>query len=345
MQLGKLLIGMTTSTLVLSSVSFSLTGCGVKDTPPNPSPEPEVTETVEEYIYNRTFTIMGLAVNKMGTVAATWGTAWIISDSSPGLITDNKYYIVTNWHVKAGMDELQDESKYTNFRYCYADASLADGSDGIIDYSKYVTFNDCNPVDVTNFLYRESNQNEQVYVGIDLAVYDVNFGISYPTPALKAKFDYLRSIKQQGKKITEFVKSDDETVLTQNKFIGGYPVKNNDPKRIVGGKWECRGLNPIDFNYCERFDNVEKHLIADEPLYGGKRVVDNSAQYITDCDYGTDWMTGGASGSMVITEDLKLCGIYWGGQVDDADNPSWFKPRFSLFKTTNDDFLKQWEEK
>ncbi|MBQ0045777.1 MAG: hypothetical protein KBS35_02710, partial [Mycoplasma sp.] len=64
-----------------------------------------------------------------------------------------------------------------------------------------------------------------------------------------------------------------------------------------------------------------------------------SPQYVYNNVQTTSWMSGGASGSMMLTQDCEICGIYWGGSSDENNN---FTPFFSLFKTADYDFTQTW---
>ena len=94
----------------------------------------------------------------------------------------------------------------------------------------------------------------------------------------------------------------------------------------------CYVIYINQFKYKRFFE--ESHYIDDE-AFG---IADVSPQYAATKNFGLDWMSSGASGSMLITEDYEVCGIYWGGQIDHEDHPTWYKPRFSDIY----DFLNPW---
>jgi hypothetical protein len=48
-----------------------------------------------------------------------------------------------------------------------------------------------------------------------------------------------------------------------------------------------------------------------------------------------NWMSGGASGSMVLDENYKICGIYWGGW----NTGNTFTPYASIFDSNYKNFI------
>lgn len=338
--------------LSLTSVSFCLVSCGTKK--PEPTPTPTPSEEVEEFISDRTFSLMATPLYRstnppyeLVTSGISFGTGWIIDDFTPIAPNDYQYYIATNWHVTRGFDLLNEQDiegyEYLYTIYCFADASNATSEDGIIDIYDYCLFN--NGPEEHNYIQEDTPISKYIFDdtpqrlgGIDFHVCQVNFANA--TDAIRAKLDKLNAYRQEHGYINQFANSDDESVIKQTKYIGGYPFKFNEEQ--FGSKWEAHTINASALSYNPR--GRETHYIDQEHSQEFK-YYDCSAQYVTNDNFGTDWMTGGASGSMLLTEDLKICGIYWGGIVDDPTTPTWFKPRFSLLKTSQYDFIAKWIKK
>ncbi|XQP55645.1 MAG: DUF31 family putative serine protease [Mycoplasmoidaceae bacterium] len=339
MKLNKFLIPM--SIISLASASVSLIGCGGLPTPPDP-PAPE---TIETFIQDRTFSLMAsnwfteTPESITAKVFSCYGTGWIIDDATIDNPNDYVYYVATNWHVIRGMDTIRTTYQdwyYQGKTYSYGDITLASDSSKCLSFNDYEYFKagKFEYQDLTNFLYPPTTDTN----GIDFYVAKCDFG-TQPTKTIKAKFDRLNTQRKNKGYINQFASIDDEGIIEAKKYIGGYPYKEVSTA-VRGGQWEFHEIDPGKFSYKEK--GYGPHWIDNE-AYGYK---DISPQYRTDYNYGTDWMTGGASGSMLLTEDFKICAIYWGGEVDSSESPTWFRPRFSILKNNTDtDFISQWVNK
>ncbi len=356
MKTKKLFLSIFLTGFTIASWSFALISCS------NPTPEPEpdkpwTDETPYDYIYNRTFSIEKIAGSDI--VNVVWGTGWIIDDSTPSINNDYCYYIATNWHVTHGFDIIGKEDEF----YGYGDNSLASTS-GWVEHNDYKKFKSFKPLTNSNYLYNDEEQTEYFKKGIDLFVCNVNFG--NPTGEIKTKLDKLNSLRQEKGQINKFVNSDDKQILAKKKITGGYPEYDNGGSGTEfqgGGKWEYHDditSNNLEFvtrkgygfQYQEGGQLQLGHPIGqpdrnqqgffvrggyydyEEEFY----FYDIAPQYTYIDPISPTWMSGGASGSMLITEDCEVCGIYWGGM----GNNQYFWPYFSLFKTSDYDFTQQW---
>ncbi|XQP55143.1 MAG: DUF31 family putative serine protease [Mycoplasmoidaceae bacterium] len=341
MKLAKWLAPILTSSLVIASGSFGLVGCDKTE-------EPE--QTYEQFIYDRTFSLFAFQVIEVGPESyvygdGVFGTGWIIDDATPEIKNDYIYHVATNWHVIAGFDHLfyepVEEGTYVATMYAYADSSLSSDSSQIIDFRKYVSLG----YEDEGFYQKEEDFHtfmdvpyEPPYTGIDLYEADINFNSvdnwAKTYPKIKAKLDRLNQYRTKHGYINKFVCADKQEIQDKKKYTGGYPYKNNPQTQTMGGRWETHQID-FDLYYAEAGEF--NHTVQLE----GYEINDKSPQYYTETNMGPDWMTGGASGSMLLTEDYEICGIYWGGWGNWLD-PDIFYPSFSLFNTTNRNYLEKY---
>jgi hypothetical protein len=122
-----------------------------------------------------------------------------------------------------------------------------------------------------------------------------------------------------------------------SKFIAGYPARAN---KTVWAKEKVTYSNVA----------TDGHGIDDQNTYvdisPGLKFYKNQAK-TKGWDYSssTPWkdftLSGGASGSMVVCRNpdspygVSICGIYWGGWIDDGTNPTIFWPCISCFNVTD----------
>lgn len=357
------LLKLLTPLFVGSLTMVNLVGCNDNK---NPEPEPNV---VEQFISNRTFSLMGMAENKIhaGEYGFCWGTAWIVDDSTPDNNNDYKYYLATNMHVSHGNDYfVQHHESYKEVEYKYADVSLTKRSDKILDsWKDYISFKSCVRQDETKFEF-DSPEKETYYVPcIDMMVYSVDFG--NPSGTIKTKLDNLNQYSKDKGYINKFVNPKDSQILKKRKHIGGYPYKENKSGSVFGGRWEFQTLESSELNVVDKEgvtweedifkypghtigqpkvnrdgDSLDAHweLIGEDPANSEEYYYDDiSAQYKCKTAKEIDWMDAGSSGSMLVTEDCEVCGIYWGGYGGETDDE--YYPYFSLFKA-DQDFISQW---
>lgn len=319
MKLAKWLTPLTTITLAATSVSFSLSSCGNSD---------KVPKEIEQYISDRTFSIMAVGFDGDQAECGCVGTAWILSDMTKQIYSDYKYHLITNWHVTRGFDTLEEQAgKELTIQYYYADSSKAD-KNGIINYNdeSYIKFGK------NRFIYKGREESfiysDRTYGGVDMYVCDVDF--QNPIGKIKEKLDRVNAFSKTNGYVNKFATFSNRDIMDKKKYVAGYPAKQIG--NISGTKWEKHALYTKDFKYVGLLG--ESHYIDDEAY----EYADISPQFAAKKNFGLNWMTSGASGSMLITEDYEVCGIYWGGQIDNVDHPTWFKPRFSDIW----DFLDPW---
>lgn len=325
----KLITSLSLPILALSSLTFSLTACNEPDEPqPGPQPEPEITETPEEYIYHRSFSIRILTVDKDGEYYYIhnycFGTGWLLDDLTPNDHTDYKYYLATNWHVTQGIINVYYDTPYYGWTIGYADSSNSARTDKIINIDLYPGFGENNfeIMDDDNFLFPGTTDE-----GIDFHICKVDFaGVEGEN---KEKLDFINNFYAKNHYINKYSLSTMDTIKNKKLYIGGFPFKYATDGDFGGGKWEFHEMDGNEFLYMEK--GGYPHGID------GTSISDTSAQYIYSPNMGDQWMTGGASGSMLINENYEVCGIYWGGWG--TDDPVTFHPTFSLFNTPDYSFL------
>lgn len=305
----------------------------------------ELTEQ-EQYISNRTFSILA----RDGTYACA-GTGWIISDATKQDANDYCYWMATNWHVIHGFDIYLSG----NITYKYADSSVAN-MNGIIPYNNYVNFSKFEIEDKSKFVYEDPESTQFFIPCIDLYVVKVDFG--NPTGAIKTKLDNLNKFQVEHNYINKFASDNADTRL-KNKAIGGYPKKGS---RTDGGKWEAHTITASGLDYkakgqTKRLKDSEGNVNIGHSI--GEPVVDQfgvdwstdadaeyffywdiSPQYASKNGEASDYMSNGASGSMLLTEDYEVCGIYWGGWTSGSGSSKKYYPGYSIFNSTDINFLK-----
>lgn len=313
-------------------------------------PDPVVPENIKTYIQDRTFSLMAFPVVTDGSKYFyggyfCYGTGWIIDDATPSDYTDYKYYVATNWHVIDGFKTVSDHDfspyTYVTTYYAYGDLTSSSNPENIIDSIKDYTLigskgeNYTEEPDRTTFMYTPTSENR----GIDLYEATINFACSkqgtVPSVTIKEKLDKLNQYRKTEGHITKFVKGDDPAIIAKTKYVGGYPYKEGydaEGEAVFGGKWEYHQI-VSDLQYIET--PWHKHTVGETTS-----IKDCSSQYESDLDMPLDWMDGGASGSMLITEDCEVCGIYWGGWETIGEEE--FYPSFSIFNTSGKNFLDKY---
>ena len=314
---------------------------------------PDVSWKCERYISDRTFSLCGVGyykINGTGTAQpyqSCNGTSWILKDATPNDSTDYQYYIGTNWHVKDGIDSLKQDFDYYGYHFtydhvntCYGDKSTQTnhGSQGIglkwdTTNSDYTTFksNECNWEDESNFVY---GYDSGYWLCADFYVAKVDFNdVKESMPStIKDKLDDINSWNSRFNCINYLA---DLNELTQgvSKYVGGFPVDQNTEDNLA--KWETHLVDP---EYCkyDTDDEYRGHFVDSDYEY-----IDYTKQYVYDTNMGLHWMDGGASGSMLITKNLEVCGIYWGGHTNDEQDE--FYPQFSILNdSTYKDFISKY---
>lgn len=325
-------------TSLVGAISPSLCLVGCSET------EPKVPEEIESFISDRTFSLMAFSIVQETSTGDyyyrfCYGTCWIIDDATPSITNDYKYHVATNWHVINGFHDLATSTVplgyvYYDTYYAYADKTSCSNPYQILDsYEDYTLLGGAShgyyveESDPHTFMYEPYTQN----IGIDLYEADINFASSegkVEKEAIKQKLDRLNAYRSEKHYINKFVCADDPTIQAKTKYTGGYPMKERGDD-LFGGKWETHEVN-------SRLHYVDLH----PHNVGSSNVYDYSPQYESNINKGSNWMSGGSSGSMLLTEDCEICGIYWGGWSLGTN----FYPSFSLFNTTSKNFLSKYIE-
>lgn len=338
-------------------------GSGVKGTKSiNVDDGTVITETWTDYIFNRTFSLLGMSHVSGYEYNVSWGTCWILSDATPNITTDYVYNIVTNWHVIKGIEDSQTTENYILFG-CNTKSVGLD-----INNNDYIPFTSFELKDDSNFTYNNSDtitsseydeQQGKVVAktgkkGCDIHVAKADFSSmlsvidqSPSAPIAKKKLDKLNQITQTGAKITTLANTTTDSSHFENKklYTAGYPVKNTDY-----ATWETHNLSQENITLQYDAGTQGKTTAADSAHWADNHnspLIDCSPQYISETDVGTSWMMGGASGSMLVgnfgtdsTPIWKIVGIYWGGASSDGSD---FYPFFSIFNSSWKNYLSQWD--
>lgn len=344
MKLNKVLAPILTSSLVITSGCFVLTSCN----------NSSISTDIEQYISDRSFSLMASGIYRETRTKTdylsnlTFGTGWIIDDSTPSITNDYRYYVATNWHVVHGFDliptyEPERGYEYLGMIYSYADQSSTNRVDNIINFDNYSVLENGAYIQMSpnNFVYPNEAKLKQINC-IDFYVCEIDFArVNAFSNSIRQKLDRLNEFRKVNGYINNFVSSDDPNIIAKKKYVAGYPFKEGFDG-ASGGRWELHDLEPKELSYVEKGNPEESHWITDDPDKEQFYYCDVSPQYACSVDKGSSWLTGGASGSMLITEDKEVCGIYWGGLSEEGTRNPAFWPRFSLFKTNDKDFIKQW---
>lgn len=289
----------------------------------------------QEYIKDRTFAICGFKDSK--PTAA--GTGWILSDSTPTVTTDYKYYIATNWHVKY---QIEDKLKSTAIYY-HTD-EMQKGLYKLFKTTEWYK----EDTEATQYCFTDGDKK----TAIDFYILEVDFGTDLDS-ATKAKLDKLNTKQAKDGYINKFAKSTASSNFEkQNMYCGGYPAVDDYQtwkfEQVNGSNTEYRDKTTKDLGHGIDNNEVEK-----------ANIVDISPQYMTTTDHGyrckeatnteyvpINWsLTAGSSGSMLVTkqsDEFVVTGIYWGGinYQSTKDQSVWFCPCWSVFKSDKKDFTE-----
>lgn len=292
----------------------------------------------EDYIFERSFSIRGYAYitvqyedaagNKYtrgGTRYQSLGTAWIIDDATPNILSDYNYYLGTNFHVVRGIDTTRDTAfEYmkqnlegegfsnvkllsTSYYYGFADKTLANQTTGIVSTSNYLQMKDVVRQDDDDFLFSdEVDKDNNYYPCVDFHVYKAN--LQNENDTIMEKLDIINLQKMDLGYINKFVAGDNAAIKSKIKYIGGYPYREHATGS--GGKWTHHQIsNDGKTDFLKGTEYYIHNIDSDDPSYGHEDI-GAGTQYANTGD--PEWMGGGASGSVIITEDYEVSGIYWG---------------------------------
>lgn len=305
----KRILFLTLSGLGLATPSFFfITSCKEKTIP----------NEYDQFISDRTFSICATG-NKEGRAYWVRGTAWIINKKNS--VSNYEYYIATNWHVELGFEDIN--ASPLTISYCDSNYLTYYGQSN--DYTKFHSISrygdDCT--------YDGDKKH-----AIDMYIYDADFGNANDLkPKYKNKLDRINEYYLQHENhINNFITGYEKSTY----YIGGYPVgsKNDAP-----AKWEVHEIN--DSQSIAYNDSEWSHAIDGEEHPQNPQIIDISPQYIFP-GTKTNWMSSGASGSMIINKDKDICGIYWGGwqYQDNKGKPlDKFAPCASIFNSSVKNFV------
>lgn len=309
-----------------------------------------------------------------------WGTTWILSDATPNNHTDFQYYVATNWHVKAGMDSLQ--TNHTDYAYdedndkwqidsiyksntyspFYGDITTQKkyyGADGLswqkthkidsrVNNPDYIELKTTSIVweDISNFITNQTYDSGNKVKAVDFYVAKIDFnnlayGEVLPT-SIQTKLNNINKWNTIHDGINKLATYNSDTI-NADKYVGGFPVDDSTKEERYDSsisRWENHQIKSNEYKVEQ--PNISSAHNVDDPQ---NKYYDWSKQYTCKDEYEKKptWMDGGASGSMLITQDLELCGIYWGGMVNNPQTPTKFWPSFSVLNDTSyKDFITKY---
>jgi hypothetical protein len=177
---------------------------------------------------------------------------------------------------------------------------------------------------------------------IDMAIVKVNFGDATVSnqPGLKTRLDTLNAeYEENDHKLNTFWTgsiSGLDNYLPPSKFIAGYPARATKTvwakEKVAYSKVELTGH---DINEQGTLSDISPGL----KFY--KNVSETQGwNYSKSIPWQDFTLSGGASGSMAVCHNpdspygVSICGIYWGGWINDPENPTIFWPCISCFNVT-----------
>lgn len=305
------------------------------------------TTTIEEtndhfkYISDRTLSIgiLGLddSLDLSKWQSYSFGTAWFYE-----YLGGNKYEMITNYHVYYGMKycmssneagdlhsglaflsgkDYDDTSEYSYSDYCLADVDFdIAGLDMIDKFMGATSVHTDYGYDVDFELYMD-----MVGITIDFSDLLANKYESAHVQPLIDKIDYLKDLyPNKGDKMLDVADSvtKDETV-----YIAGYPWTDSTV--------DMKSSTVEYTTYESKTDVYQPDKIT--PISSEDYYTEQNEWYLPGEDKFV--LDSGASGSPVIDEDNKLCGIFWGGRkdTDDTTHESKYYSSFATFSIPGED--------
>jgi hypothetical protein len=184
---------------------------------------------------------------------------------------------------------------------------------------------------VTQPLY-DTTTTSGYYNGIDMLILDVNFGSS-PKEIMKEKLDKLNDIWENSGSVGERHINEYRNFVSNptfnNLYIAGYPAISTTG--IFQAHWDEYSTTT---NFTRK-NNFSNEISTTNSTLKSLNVT--APTFFKDSwdSYGAYPLKGGSSGSMVISRKLdgtfEILGIYWGGMVDNSNNPTIFQPSFQVF--------------
>lgn len=288
----------------------------------------------EDYLSERAFTLKGDCFTSMefnmpdgstmwmtASGVISGGTIWILDDATPDNNSDYNYYLGTNFHVVRAVEHTANMTfdKFfesygavsgsitgREYRFAFSDRSLCDQATGICDYyDDYIKFKSIEKEDDDNFMFNGIS-SQYLHPCCDFHVYKAN--LECEENSIINKLDKLNLQKSDLGYINKFVNGDDEEIKAKNKYIGGYPYRKAGS--VGGGMWKYNAIEnsgKTDYGWEAGYSHkIDEKYDLDFDL------VDVCPGTRYDDTQDPQWMGGGASGSMVITSDYEVSGIYWG---------------------------------
>lgn len=260
-----------------------------------------------QFIHERSFSIG--CFNNI-THSGVIGTAWILHHE-----TGLTYDCLTNLHVALPQLDITNSSWY------YGVSSSIDDGSGAAQYiplssiEYHINKSIVNPASIDEI---------PILWSVDMAIATVTFN--------NDNNNFIKNLLQLNQNYgvdKDFIET--ETIGTSIRrrtlFCGGYPAANWKDVRYHEPTWYFGHDSVTEVDRCYSTTNPNlNHLI-----YPDKGAPATETRYLDMADLilfephkigkgPLNNLGGGASGSLVIDENFKLVGLYWGGFVDENDN-------------------------
>ncbi len=294
------------------------------------------SEDYYDYIAERTLSIGAIGMTSTASGGyelrgVSSGTMWFYKR-----LDQYKYEFITNYHVWEGILSIANDTNYSATMLAVI-GNPESYNPYTSNYGDYVQasktsikdmLSTLNPITVKVGTYTESSTTKDLYM--DMCAFTLDLTTTYSAinttingsnkgvSQLKSEINNINNHYGIGEKIVNI--NTDKLSLNENVYIAGYPWANSEQTT------ESRG-----FTYLTE---VKTKTVE---LKGPSLNILSNASYYTYQDQcfmepkEVFALGGGASGSMVINEDLEVSGIYWGGMSKVSSAVYLFYPSAAFF--------------
>lgn len=290
------------------------------------------SETYYDYIAQRTLSVGAIGISSTGHLdAASSGTMWFYKR-----LSDYTYEFITNYHVWDGIKGIMDAYAESSRLLCVIgnpDSSnpYTSGYENYIPTMPSYTQEDLSPITVNVGTYTDGSETKDLYM--DMCAITVNLQNAYNSSSsiagaskgvsnFKEQIDYINNEYGVGEKIVSI--NTDKPSIGDEVYIAGYPWANSEESSsdsrsftyLAQVKTKLYQSNGPQLN---QISGSSYYTYQDECFMEGKE---------------TFALGGGASGSMMLNEDMQVSGIYWGG-ISNLSPSYKFYPSIAFFNLDN----------